>query len=89
MCKMSILDKDSCEGSMKRGWTEKSFRVYLDLLNPRGIEMEHSWYKDAWDFQKRSNTTFRTMYNEWIDSAEKDGFDTGCYPKWTKKEVTN
>jgi len=66
---------------MKRGWTEKSFRVYLDLLNQRGIEIHGSWYKDAWDFQKRSNTTFRTMYNEWLDMAEKDGFDTGCYAK--------
>ena len=79
MRKMSMVDKDSCEGSMKRGFTQKSFRVYLDLLYERGIEIDGSWYKDAWDFQKKSNTTFRTAYNDWLDMNEKDGINTGCY----------
>ena len=78
---MSMVDKDSCEGSMKRGFTEKAFRIYLDQLNPKGIQLKHEddWFKDAWDFQKKSNTTYRTMYNEWLDMNEKDGFDTGNY----------
>ena len=78
---MSIVDKDSCEGSMKRGFTEKAYRAYLDQENPKGIQFTYDWYKDAWDFQKKSYTTFRTMYNEWLDMNEKDGFDTGSYSK--------
>ena len=78
---MSMVDKDSCEGSMKRGFTEKAYRAYLDQENPKGIQFTYDWYKDAWDFQKKSYTTFRTMYNEWLDMNEKDGFDTGSYSK--------
>ena len=76
---MSMVDKDSCEGSMKRGFTEKAYRVYLDQLNPKGIQFTYDWYKDAWDFQKKSYTTFRTMYNDWLDMNEKDGISTGSY----------
>ena len=66
---------------MKRGFTEKAYRAYLDQENPKGIQFTYDWYKDAWDFQKKSYTTFRTMYNDWLDMNEKDGFDTGSYSK--------
>jgi hypothetical protein len=64
---------------MKRGFTEKAYRAYLDQENPKGIQFTYDWYKDAWDFQKKSYTTFRTMYNDWLDMNEKDGISTGNY----------
>ena len=66
---------------MKRQFSEKAYRDELDAENPRGIESFGTWYKDAKDFQKRSNTTFRTMYNDWIEMHEREGGQnsTGAY----------
>lgn len=66
---------------LKRAFNEKAFREYLDMENPRGIEIFGSWYKDAKDLQKRSNATFRTLYNDWIELHEREGGynSTGCY----------
>ena len=71
---------------MKKGFTEKAFREYLDQVNPKGIQSDHEWFKDAKDYQKKSNTTFRTEYNDWLDMNEKDGFNTGSYDVSNKIE---
>jgi hypothetical protein len=66
---------------MKKQFSEKAFREYLDQTNPRGIEISEDWFKDAKDLQKHSNQTFRTIYNEWIETHEREnGYNsTGCY----------
>ena len=66
---------------MKRNFSETAYRQYLDLTYPKGIQLEHAWYKDAADLQKKSEATFRTMYNEWIEWHEREGGynSTGCY----------
>ena len=66
---------------MKRQFSEKAYRDELDQENPKGIQLEHTWYKDAKALQTRSNQTFRTMYNDWIESHEREGGynSTGCY----------
>ncbi len=37
---------------MKKQFSEKAFREYLDQTNPRGIEISEDWFKDAKDLQK-------------------------------------
>lgn len=66
---------------MKRQFSEKAYREYLDELNPKGIQLDEAWYKDAKDLQTKSNTTFRTMYNDWIEMHEREGGynSTGAY----------
>lgn len=67
---------------MKRQFSEKAYRDELDQQNPKGITIENGdWYKDAKDLQKRSNTTFRAMYNDWIEMHEREGGQnsTGAY----------
>lgn len=67
---------------MKREFSQKAFREYLDGLHPKGILLENGdWFKDAKEYQKKSNTTFRTEYNDWLDFYEKEGYETGGYTK--------
>ena len=65
---------------MKKQFSEKAFRDYLDQSNPKGITLENGdFFKDAKTYQKKSNTTFRSEYNDWIESNEREGIKTGCY----------
>lgn len=65
---------------VKRQYSEKAFRDYLDTIFSKGITLDNGdWFKDAKTYQKKSNTTFRTDYNFWLDSLEKDGIKTGIY----------
>lgn len=66
----------------KRAYSEKAFREHLDSIYPRGIELDNGdFYRSALEFQKKSNTTFRTWYNDWLDKLEKEGIETGVYLK--------
>ena len=73
----------------KRTYSEKAFREYLDNIYPRGIEIHESFYRSAKELQTKSNATFRTMYNDWLDYLEKDGIETGIYPESYYKERRN
>ena len=66
----------------KRAYSEKAYRDWLDTAYPRGITLDNGdFYRSALEFQKKSNTTFRTWYNDWLDMLEKDGIETGSYLK--------
>lgn len=66
---------------MKRQFSEKAFREYLDLENPRGIERDSKFFRDSKEYQKRDYTNFHMEYNDWIESNEREnGYNsTGCY----------
>jgi len=66
---------------LKREFSEKAFREYLDSDNPRGIERGENWYKDAKDYQKKHYTDFHMEYNDWIEMHERENGinSTRCY----------
>lgn len=66
---------------MKRQFSEKAFRDYLDSDNPKGIQRSSKWFKDAKEYQKKDYTNFHMEYNDWIEMHEREnGYNsTGCY----------